>query len=395
MNFRMNTKSFYAHVFFGIAPLLIAPAVYPSERVNDRNVMESANELPIIGAIRWDAWYGTGGVVSAVEKTLGQPKYHNRLPWFAKLLGDDKVSINGDSAAIMESEISYAARAGLNYWAFLNYWQDSASLGIGLKRYLEVKNKKGVRYCLIEEGGRLDKIGAKAWSSLVEHFRSPDYQKVLGGRPLLFVYIKPSLLARADWDELKRQTLAAGVPAPYLVLMGWNLEQDVKDMAALGFDAVSAYARGGAYSMEQPSYAEQRRLLQKRLWEPWEHLHVPCVTLASAGWDTRPRNERPPDWIRELKVEPTPDPVPFDQQRPLIDSVTATPEELASHLLDAIQWTSAHRDINPANTVIIYAWNEHDEGGWLQPTLGPDGSRNEERIKALEHVLRRTSPSSR
>jgi len=346
-------------------------------------------DAPIVGALRWDAWYGTGGVVQAVERSLGQPKYHFRLPWFARLLGGDKVSINGDSAGIMEREIAYAARAGLNYWAFLNYWQESPDLGIGLKRYLAASDKKGVRYCLLEEGGRLDRIGAKAWGSLVEHFRSSDYQTVLGGRPLLFVYIKPRVLTRADWDELRRQTVAAGLMTPYLVLMGWNLEQDAKDRAELGFDALSAYARGGAYSMEQPSYAEQGRLLKERLWDEWERRRIPCVTLASAGWDTRPRNERPPEWIKDLKVQPAPDPAPFEQQRPLVDSVTGTPGQVAVHIFEAVQWTRAHRDINPSNAVIVYAWNEHDEGGWLQPTLGADGFPDEARIEALEKVLRR------
>ena len=350
--------------------------------------LESEAEAPIVGAIRWDAWYGTGRVVKAVERSLGQPKYHFRLPWFARLVGGDTVSINGDSPGIMEREISYAAQAGLNYWAFLNYWQDSPDLGLGLERYLAAPDKKGVRYCLLEEGGRLDRMGTKAWGSLVGHFRSPDYQKVLGGRPLLFVYIRPQVLARADWEELRRQTVAAGLATPYLVLMGWNLEQDVKDMAELGFDALSAYARGGAYSMEQPSYKEQGRLLKERLWDAWEKRRVPCVTLASAGWDTRPRTERPPDWIKGLNVQAAPDPVPFEQQRPLVDSVTGTAGEVASHVFEAVRWTRAHRDINPANAVIIYAWNEHDEGGWLQPTLGSDGLPDEERIKALEKVLR-------
>jgi hypothetical protein len=177
--------------------------------------------------------------------------------------------------------------------------------------------------------------------------------------------------------------------------MGWNLAQDLKDMAELGFDALSAYARGGAYAMEQPSYEEQRQLLQSQLWDRWEKMHIPCITLASAGWDTRPRIERPPAWIKDLGIPLAPLPVPIDQQKPLIDSVTATPEQIASHLRDAIQWTKAHRDINTANAVIMYAWNEHDEGGWLQPTLGADGSPNEERIKALKTVLRPSSPPAK
>ena len=86
----------------------------------------------------------------------------------------------------------------------------------------------------------------------------------------------------------------------------------------------------------------------------------------------------------------TPDPTPPALQKPLIDATMATPDELAAHLRDAIEWTKANREINPANTIIIYAWNEHDEGGWLQPTLGADGLPNDDRIKTLKKTLRPT-----
>lgn len=83
----------------------------------------------------------------------------------------------------------------------------------------------------------------------------------------------------------------------------------------------------------------------------------------------------------------TPDPTPPAKQKSLIDATTATPDELAAHLRAAVEWTQVNRDLNPANVIIIYAWNEHDEGGWLQPTLGADGRPNEERIRALGKVL--------
>lgn len=385
---RLLQKRLAVGLLLGLAAMLSQGNGLRADETSHIPARLLANEPPIVGAIRWDAWYGGGDVTKGVERSLGQPKYHHRLPWFARVLGEDRVQINGDSEAIMGNEISYAAQAGLNYWAFLHYWQDSRELGIGLNRYLAARDKKGIHYCLIEEGGRLDKIGMGAWPKLVDHFKSPDYQTVLGGRPLLFVYIKPNSLGRKDWDELKRQTVAAGLKVPYLVLMGWDLEQDVQDRAELGFDALSAYARGGPYSMEQPGYKEQCRLLRERLWDRWQALRIPCVTLASAGWDTRPRNERPPSWIQNLVGSPTPDLTPFSEQKPLVDAVTATPEQLGSHLRDAIQWTKAQREINPSNTILVYAWNEHDEGGWLQPTRGVDGLPDEERIKTLGKILR-------
>ena len=349
-----------------------------------------------IGAIRWDGWYGKGGVVKAVEASLGQPKYHFRLPWFAEVEADGTVRINGDSQAIMEQEIAYAAQAGLNYWAFVDYLDEAPDLSIALNRFLAEPDKRGLRYCLVEEGHQLDKAGAEAWTPIVRHFQHPDYQTVIDGRPLLYAFLPTTKLARADWDELRRLTVAAGRKSPYLVLMGFRPEQDAKAMADLGFDAVSAYARGSSYSMTQPSYAEQCAMIRHDRWEKWQALGVPSVIFASAGWDTRPRNERPPPWMRdEVKAEP--DPTPPAQQKPLLDAVTATPEELARHLGEAVQWLASHRELNPANTVIIYAWNEHDEGGWLQPTRRADGTADESRVQAVGKVLRefrRTGPAS-
>ena len=343
-----------------------------------------ADEAPIVGAIRWDGFYGDGGVVDAVEFSLGQPKYHFRLPWFARLTGEDKVSINGDSEAIMDREIAYAAQAGLNYWAFLDYLDEAPGMSIGLNRYLASKDRKGVRYCLIEEGSRLDKAGTKAWSRLVEHFRHPDYQTVLDGRPLLCLFSKTIRLGKSEWEELKGQSTAAGLKTPYLVLMGWEAE---KDREALGFDAISEYACAGkGYTTDPETYARLTSHHVEKLWEKWERELTPCITFASAGWDTRPRQERPPSWCSWVNA--TPDPTPFARQKPLIDATTATPGELAAHLRAAIAWTRANRDLNPANAIMVYAWNEHDEGGWLQPTLGSDGKPDETRIEAVGKVLR-------
>jgi len=367
-----------------LAALLLAPLTV-------LNAVEGAP--PIVGAIRWDGWYGEGAVVRQTEIALGPPKYHFRLPWFARLTGEAKVRINGDSQEIIEQEIAYAAAAGLNYWAFVDYWDEDASLSIAFRRYRAAKDKRGVRYCLVEEGRRLDTVGARGWARLVEHFKDPNYLMVLDGRPLLFLFGKTQRLGKTDWGELGAATTAAGSKPPYLVLMGWHPESDAKDIAALGFDAVSAYARGGSYSMQPATYADECAFIRRDRWGKCRALHIPSVTFASAGWDTRPRNERPPPWIKGLVA--TPDPTPPAQQKPLVDAVIAAPEELAAHIREAVEWTQRNRDINPTGAIIIYAWNENDEGGWLIPTLGKDGRPNEDRIKALGQVLRSVPSTGR
>ena len=62
----------------------------------------------------------------------------------------------------------------------------------------------------------------------------------------------------------------------------------------------------------------------------------------------------------------------FDRLSLTPETLAFTPDEIAAHVRAAIAWTQANRDLNPANAVLIYAWNEHDEGGWLQPTRRAD-----------------------
>lgn len=92
------------------------------------------------------------------------------------------------------------------------------------------------------------------------------------------------------------------------------------------------------------------------------------------------------------KVESQADATLAGKQKPLSDAVTAKPAELAAHLRDAIQWTQPHRDLKPGNAVIILARNAHDEGGWLQPTLGAKGIPNAERIGVLRRLLHNKAP---
>ncbi|MEI6210145.1 MAG: glycoside hydrolase family 99-like domain-containing protein [bacterium] len=340
---------------------------------------------PMIGAIRWDAFYGQEGAVKEVERSMGPKKFHFRLPFFAKIRSDAKVTIDGDSQITMDREIAYAADAGLNYWAFVDYWEEKG-LSIALRRYLDAKDKRGLRFCFIEEGARLEGHRETAWPRLVKFFKNPDYLKVADGRPLMFVFGKPAKLDRADFLKLGEACTAAGLRKPYLVLMGWNPQNDWKEAQGLGFDAVSAYAAGGQYQGAMWPYAQLTNHVKNYYWGTCRQHGIPTVTFAAAGWDTRPRIEHPQSW---RKCKAVPDPTPPALQKPLIDAVTATPGQLTTHLKDAIEWTVQNRDLTPANAVIIYAWNENDEGGWLIPTLNADGTPNTERLDAIRPLLKK------
>ena len=147
------------HTFTLLTALLLAPLA----------ALQAGDDGPIVGAIRWDAWCGDGSVTKAVESSLGQPKYHFRLPWFARVVGEGKVSINGDSQVIIEQEITHAAQAGLNYWAFLDYLDEAPGMSIALNRYLLRRTRKASATASSKKvrgsTERARKFGAGSWST--------------------------------------------------------------------------------------------------------------------------------------------------------------------------------------------------------------------------------------
>jgi len=62
-----------------------------------------------------------------------------------------------------------------------------------------------------------------------------------------------------------------------------------------------------------------------------------------------------------------------------------TPEEIAGQLADAIAYVRAEPSLNEAQSVLIFAWNEFDEGGWICPNLPSYGGT--ERLDAIAGVL--------
>ncbi len=52
---------------------------------------------------------------------MSPKEWHYRVPFFGAELNDSAFIANGNSAAVMAQELEYAARSGINFWAFCNY----------------------------------------------------------------------------------------------------------------------------------------------------------------------------------------------------------------------------------------------------------------------------------
>lgn len=335
------------------------------------SMLVSADEKPIVGAIRWDAWTG-GSITREVERSLSPPKHQARLPWFANIGEDGVVSIDGSDQTVMDQEIDYATHAGLDYWAFLLY-PESSTMSTALGQYLGNSKRSKLGFCLILHSTL--NSPKSAWprerERAISLLKEPGYQTVLGNRPLVYVFSSKELpIGRfQEFTALARERELN----PYYVFMGWHPAADVKKVISLGFDAVSSYAKPSASS----AFVDLADEVKTQLWENAVYGNAPYIPLITMGWDKQPRQENPVSWE-----------VDADYHKQPVFPSKATPDEIASHLKDALQFVDQHRDICEANAVIIYAWNEYDEGGWLAPTRDARGVPDKSRLEAIRQVLR-------
>ena len=325
---------------------------------------------PPVGAIRWDAWTGDTPVGQQVERSLGPEEWHYRLPFFAQEISSAEVRVRENTPAIMDREIAYAARAGLDYWAFVMYAPDDPSTKGGIDLYLQSAHRTDVRFAMIVQSYT---FGHADIDRLVRYFALPNYQRVAGDRPLVFL-LGPSKRDDPKWpharesvDELRAKTIGAGLATPYIVHQwGWDGAKEVVDW--LGLDAMGAYAM--QFDDEHAPYATLAHETERK-WNDWAATGARVVPIVMTGWDRRPRVQHPVSW--EGKDGPR-----------AIERYYAppTPSELAAHVRASLDWSAAH----DAQAILIYAWNEIDEGGWLVPSLWPD--QGTQRLDAVREVLR-------
>jgi hypothetical protein len=349
-----------------------------------RPLVPTHGERPAVGAIRWDAWIGDApgsDVGRQVERALGPARWHSRLPFFAREVSDSSVEVRANSQSIMDREIAYAHGAGLDYWAFVMYGADDPMTLGGIDLYLRSRHHRDMHFAMIVQSYT---FGEADIARLVGYFKDESYQTVAGGRPLLFL-LGPQRIDDPKWphvvDDLARlraETRQAGVRSPYLVHMwGWTEAKSVADR--LGLDAIGAYSLN--FDDRAAPYGTLARKSEAK-WDEWRSTGARVVPLVTAGWDRRPRVDHPVSW------EPPDGPDAMERYYS-----APTPDELAAHVKASLDWCARYPESAEAWTVVIYAWNEIDEGGWLVPSLWPDQGTS--RLDAIRGVLRTWHASRR
>jgi len=204
--------------------------------------------------------------------------------------------------------------------------------------------------------------------NLIRAFSQENYQKVAGGRPLVYFFDAQPMTA-ITIQKIREAAKAHGIPNPYIAMMGHS--DPCLGAIQTRSDAVSRYV---TLASNKETYA---RLNQKERdsWNMFRDKGQQVIPIVTSGWDPRPRINREP-WGHFY-----------------CDSCwaeTATAEQVAQQVGEAMDWIGANPKACPANVLLIYAWNEYDEGGWIAPTLNDfqQGKLIPERLNALSAMLK-------
>lgn len=385
-------------ILLGLTLLLFAPCSY-GQNADRLNGSSSGENTPLVGAIYWGMWDSYGfGAPAQTEVTLSPADYRYRVPFFGRESTERVVSyyappgvtrhtattslrINADKQWIIDQEIKYAVNAGINYFAYVYYGKYHYSHR--LYKSSKVPEKEKLKLAWIIAPLNQDEL-----ADVVEDMGKDYYQTVMGGRPLLY-YIMENNDCLYVTDLLKRlreeyRSQYPSGPQPYIVILKdtYYLGHYCPDTKEYFADAFGAYTslHGGSVRDHSYEYIRDHEITgwangdlgpsgQKR------------VLWMSLGHDRRPRIDFPVSWERTAEGN-------ADPGNSLNWAASATPVQITEQLNRALGFIRSHPETCEARSLLIYAWNEHDEGGWISPTLVPGTNEiNRNNLLAVKKAL--------
>ncbi len=330
-----------------------------------------------VGAIRWDAWYSHDGkensVVSQVERSLSPSQFHFRAPFFAQITDEGNIEMPEYTQDIFDREMEYAMYAGIDYFAYVWYNSD---MKMARKFHEQSQYKDDVKMCVCFDGNAINQTYAR--EEMRTLLKEDYYMTVLDGRPLMYYFATSGNTAKILNDILYYEELCSelGIKKPFAVIL--NVSSSVAK--GTGGNAVSKYAFGGTSTFEDLASACQNG------WVDYNNNNFQYVPNITCGWQPEPRYINPVSWTTVADGN---------------WAGYASDTEILDHFAYALSYMQhdSVKEYTMANTVLAYAWNEHDEGGWICPTLevdengnqlyNSDGTKqiNENRINAVKEAI--------
>jgi len=311
----------------------------------------------MVGLYYFDGW-STETNNFHVSKLL-ETKYGDRKPvwgWY------------DNTEEIMQKQIDYCAAHDIAFWAFDWYYPEdkikTTPLNNALDLYLKAPNSKRLKFCLLAVNSRGYIIGPKDWDACcdkwIELFRQPSYLQA-NGQPLL-IFFSPDELqkafggvagVRAAFDSLRARAKKAGLPGVSIAACA-GPGQHLDDFVRSGYTIFTGYNCNGGWMNGGGSQPFWKLIkLSDEIFEQMAKTSpLPCIPVITSGWDRRP-------W-EEDKLPP---------ERMSVWYPDRTPQFVEEFVRFGVRWLDKYPEkATPQRLLLIYAWNEYGEGGYLTPT---------------------------
>lgn len=280
---------------------------------------------------------------------------------------------DGNSPAIMQQHIQWAADYAIDFFVFEWWWTDEGkprtvtlkgvpSTEAAIHNYLKAPNRHRLKFCLIWCNPWMPipctrEIFRKAVAYWLEHFFNNPQYLTIDGQPVVFIFVPYKLhqgarasgtTVKAYLTEARKMAVQKGFKGIYFVACANAIENQVmKHIPNQGYSAISGfhYARGFSGKYERGGLCSSYAELLAGYQESWNwilhHSSLPYLIPMSAGLDRRP-------WA--------------------IQRVCASTPESFKTMLRAGKEIMDRYPIKTKRIGVICAWNEFGEGGYIEPT---------------------------
>lgn len=319
-----------------------------------------------IGAYYFDGW---SGLRSGQEEWALKANAPTGLTYKLMTEYQDREPLWGwrnDDIQIMERQIDLASSNGIDFFVFCWYWTRDSKGNVSdlqvkalpnhtsIELFMRARNRYKMKFAILvcDHSGNEVKE-QNSWNALIrylskEYFYHPQY---------LRFYNKPYLCffkggaANVYLDGMKNTALDCGIDG--LILGACNFHS-----VESRFDVTTFYNE----TLETGTKKEARPYseLISRTEYYWPYQPANSIPSCIVGWDKRP-------WFENESF------IYYNEK---------TPKLFYHFLKDAVDFTYKRKPAYPA--IMIYAWNELGEGGYLVPTKGDRRAKYLKQVKKIK-----------
>ena len=326
----------------------------------------------LIGAYYFDGWSGKSPSTEDWAKRANAP---TGLTY--KLMTDfpEREPVWGwrnDDIRIMERQIDLAADNGIDFFVFCWYWKRDKNGNVSdaqvnalpnhtsMKLFLQARNKHRMKFAVMVTDHSGEEVKEQdSWNSLItflskEYFSDSQYLR-FGNKPYLCFFQGGEANTYLDGMRLTAHT--CGLDG--LVFAACNFHNTESK-----FDVTTFYNETIETGKAKEAQSYQKLISRTEYY--WPYQPVNSIPSCIVGYDKRP-------W--------------FEKEN-FIYYTERSPALFYALLKDAVDFTYKRKPAYPA--IMIYAWNEFGEGGYLVPTKGDRRAKYLKQVRKIKKYENKT-----